>query len=154
MKHLLMIMLIFSSSLIFSQVQKNFSHLFYLEGHWIIKGERADIHEIWEHRSDSLLTAISFYLVKGDTSNLETVELKNINGEIYYIPTVKHNNGPVYFKASTLNDSIAVFENAAHDFPTKIIYRKISSDSLHARIEGIQNGKLKGFDYYFRREDK
>ncbi len=148
------IIILFSAGLVFPQVQNDFARLFYLEGSWIIKNEKADIHEIWERRNASLLTAVSFYLANGDTTNVETIELKIIDGSIHYIPVVQHNAGAVYFKASVLNDSIAVFENPEHDFPTKIIYRKINGDSLHARIEGIKNGKLKGIDYYFRRENE
>ncbi|MFC3079132.1 DUF6265 family protein [Phenylobacterium terrae] len=44
----------------------------------------------------------------------------------------------------------AVFENLAHDFPQRVIYRPCGAD-LCARIEGRVNGEPKGEDWRFRR---
>jgi hypothetical protein len=43
-----------------------------------------------------------------------------------------------------------VFENPSHDFPQRVIYRKVP-DGLLARIEGVINGKPRGEDYPFKR---
>ncbi|MGH8854313.1 MAG: hypothetical protein ACREWI_08545 [Telluria sp.] len=40
-----------------------------------------------------------------------------------------------------------MFENPAHDFPQRIIYRRVGDTGLHARIEG----KGKGIDFPMRR---
>lgn len=47
-------------------------------------------------------------------------------------------------------DSV-VFENPAHDFPQRLIYRSVSSDSLHARIEGTIGGQQRSQLYAYRR---
>jgi len=44
-----------------------------------------------------------------------------------------------------------IFENAAHDFPQRIIYRLNDDGSLLARIEGKRGGELKGVDFPMRR---
>lgn len=44
----------------------------------------------------------------------------------------------------------AVFENLAHDFPQRVIYRKCGED-LCARIEGMMDGKLQGMDWRYSR---
>jgi hypothetical protein len=44
-----------------------------------------------------------------------------------------------------------VFENAAHDFPQRIHYRATGADSLHARIEGMQQGQLRGVNFPYAR---
>jgi hypothetical protein len=45
-----------------------------------------------------------------------------------------------------------VFENPAHDFPQRIIYRRLSPDSLVARIEGPgPNNTTRGIDFPMRR---
>jgi cyanophycinase len=49
------------------------------------------------------------------------------------------------FTASTISDSLLVFENPAHDFPKKVGYRAGGADSLHAWIEG--NGRRVPFSY-------
>ena len=43
------------------------------------------------------------------------------------------------------------FENAAHDFPQRVIYRRGRGDSLFARVEGMRNGQLRGVDFAYAR---
>lgn len=45
---------------------------------------------------------------------------------------------------------VAVFENLAHDFPQRVIYRRCDAD-LCARIEGTIGGKVQGMDWRYRR---
>ncbi len=44
-----------------------------------------------------------------------------------------------------------VFENPAHDFPQRIIYRRVGDTGLHARIEGSVKGQAKGIDFPMKR---
>jgi hypothetical protein len=57
----------------------------------------------------------------------------------------------VYFRLVKQDSLTTVFENPVHDFPTRIIYRQVTPDSLHARIEGQRKGKETGFDFVFGR---
>lgn len=45
----------------------------------------------------------------------------------------------------------AVFEDPAHDFPQRVIYRRDGDTILNARIEGTLNGKAKGIDFPMQR---
>jgi hypothetical protein len=40
-----------------------------------------------------------------------------------------------------------VFENPAHDFPKRIIYRKTADDALTASIDGGEGTKSKTFSF-------
>jgi hypothetical protein len=44
-----------------------------------------------------------------------------------------------------------VFENPEHDFPQRIIYRRVGADSLVARVEGVVNEQHRGRDFPMRR---
>jgi hypothetical protein len=44
----------------------------------------------------------------------------------------------------------ATFENLAHDFPQRIIYRKCGDD-LCARIEGMMDGRLEAMAWRYSR---
>lgn len=46
---------------------------------------------------------------------------------------------------------VAVFENLAHDFPQRVIYRRCEAD-LCARIEGTIGGKPRAMEWRYRRE--
>jgi hypothetical protein len=44
-----------------------------------------------------------------------------------------------------------VFENLQHDFPQRILYWATEDGALHARVEGILEGKLEGEEWTWRR---
>jgi len=50
------------------------------------------------------------------------------------------------FTAATASASEVVFENPAHDFPKRIIYKR-SGDALTASIEGTMNGQNRRIDF-------
>jgi hypothetical protein len=55
------------------------------------------------------------------------------------------------FRSTRISAEELVFEDAAHDFPQKIRYRRIGTDSLLARVEGDRNGRQPPIDYAFKR---
>jgi hypothetical protein len=57
---------------------------------------------------------------------------------------------PVAFQLRPGPDDRAVFENLAHDFPQRVIYRRCGAD-LCARIEGVVGGEARSMDWRFRR---
>jgi Domain of unknown function (DUF6265) len=57
------------------------------------------------------------------------------------------------FESIQLSDSAVTFENPAHDFPQRVMYRRRGADSLIARVEGMRNGKLRGVDFPYARAD-
>ena len=58
---------------------------------------------------------------------------------------------PTPFTATTVNDSLLVFENPTHDFPQEIRYRKVNADSFVASIAGPQGGKRVEIPMPFKR---
>jgi hypothetical protein len=58
---------------------------------------------------------------------------------------------PADFEARAVSDTLVIFENAAHDFPQRIIYRRRGADSLIARIEGTRNGGVRGIEFPYAR---
>ncbi|WP_309645608.1 DUF6265 family protein [Phenylobacterium sp.] len=60
------------------------------------------------------------------------------------------NQPPTPFVLKPGGEGEAVFENLAHDFPQRVIYRRCGED-LCARIEGTVSGSLKGQDWRYVR---
>ncbi|MES2899681.1 MAG: DUF6265 family protein [Pseudomonadota bacterium] len=58
---------------------------------------------------------------------------------------------PTTFLLVREDDVEFVFENAAHDFPQRIIYRRAGDTAMNARIEGMVKGKPKGIDFPMKR---
>lgn len=115
----------------------------WLLGRWEQKTPKRTIYETWISNSDSSYFGKSYLLKEKDTIVLETVSLLQKEGVLFYIPTVTNQNNrmPVSFKLTSASGNKLVFENPAHDFPQKITYALISSDSLLAEISGTLNNK-------------
>jgi hypothetical protein len=62
-----------------------------------------------------------------------------------------HNQPSAEFVSEKVSDAEVVFANPAHDFPQRIIYRRVRSDSLRARVEGTQGGRTRGSDFPYAR---
>lgn len=55
------------------------------------------------------------------------------------------------FKSTKIASDELVFADPEHDFPQKIVYRRIGADSLLARVEGDRAGRMQPIDYPFKR---
>ena len=112
-------------------------------GNWENKTPQGDLSENWVKVNDSVFNGESYFIKKKDTLFGETVVLSEQDGALLYTVTTKGQNGelPVAFKMTSATANQIVFENPAHDFPTKITYKLVHKDSLVAEISGLQSGK-------------
>ena len=79
--------------------------------------------------------------IRGDTvRSYELTTMSIIQGKLTYTAHLAKQL-PTPFTATTVNDSLLVFENPTHDFPQEIRYRKVNADSFVASIAGPQGGK-------------
>lgn len=133
--------------------QKSFKKLYALEGLWRMNGKRGPVFEEWKKFNKNELQGRSYFLKAGDTIINERVTLSKTKAGIFYTPVVEDQNNkqPIAFKMTKAENNAFVFENPEHDFPKRIVYKLITSDSLHAFIDdGTENGKRQNF--YFKRQ--
>lgn len=83
------------------------------------------------------------------TTDYEFVVLKEQNGQLAYEAHPAGQPSAVFVANESTSDSV-VFENAAHDFPQRVGYRR-SEKGLAAWIEGTQNGKTRRIDFTYTR---
>lgn len=123
--------------------QSGISKAEWLLGTWENKTAKGSIYETWRKVNDHEFTGKSYRLKEKDTIVFETVQLIRDQNTLFYIPTVKGQNGnlPVHFIAKTVSESQLVFENRQHDFPQIITYKQDGTDALIAEISGVVNGK-------------
>ena len=125
----------------------------WLIGNWEQKLPNGIITETWEKENDSTFNGKSYFIKEKDTLSFESIELLQKGDVLYYIPTVKGQNSdkPVTFKLTTATEKEFTFENPAHDFPKRIVYRFVTADSLHAFVDdGTEAGKKQKF--YYKRQ--
>jgi hypothetical protein len=89
---------------------------------------------------------------RGDRlTSIEFSLLRVVDGRVAYEARPEGQAVAVFPLATATADEV-VFENTAHDFPQRIIYRRDGRDGLRARIEGpAAGGARTGVDYPFAR---
>lgn len=101
--------------------------------------------ENWHKVDDKNYDGISYILSKKDTVFFESIKLLISDTGTYYSVRVRNqNNGnAINFKLISSKNNNYIFENKKHDFPQRIGYNQVNSDTLHAWIEGFSKGKNK-----------
>jgi len=121
----------------------------WLLGTWKNETSRGTSYEVWTRVSDRTFEGDSYTIKGGEKQHNEFLRIARFGSEIFYVSKVAHNKYPVGFKLIKVEDHTRVFENAEHDFPQRIIYKRKEDGSLHARIEGEKNGQERGVDFFF-----
>ena len=88
----------------------------------------------------------------GKTVAFEFLRIHEEADGIYYtaIPSGQAQNS---FKLVKWGPKEVVFEDLAHDFPQRVIYRLKDDGTLAPSIEGTVGGKVKTTDYPMKRAD-
>lgn len=123
----------------------------WLKGTWIYPMSRGAMMETWQSRADRSLEGQSFLIRQTDTLLQESIRLIYQDGSWHYVPTVVNQNGgsPVYFKIIWHQRQEFIAENPQHDFPQRIVYRRIGPH-LYASIEGRKGGHYRKQNFDFR----
>ena len=89
-------------------------------------------------------------VIDGALREFEYVRISDVNGTLVY-HAEPSGQKPADFKSKSVSDDELVFEDLTHDFPQRVRYRRITADSMVARIEGSMNGKDRAVDFPFAR---
>lgn len=149
---------IFSGSIMLSSIlflsacstneETDVDSLKWILGKWQSNSEEGILYEEWKQKNDSTYLGHAYAItLDGDTTFSESAEIIESNGHINYSVTVNDETTTDF--ALVDNQNIAVFENVNHDFPQRIIYQKLSKDSLFARIEGTVDGEDQFEEYRY-----
>lgn len=122
----------------------------WLAGCWERRAPNRVTLEMWMPPLGDLMLGASRTTVGTATSEFEQLRLKLDAGRIVYT-AVPSGQRETSFPSITVSDTLIVFENTAHDFPQRIIYRRRGTDSLIARIEGPGPNGPRGVNFPMRR---
>lgn len=120
------------------------SQLDFLVGTWKMEGKEQ--YEFWEKNQKNGLVGNSYKLVDNEKSISETLRIKSVGNQLIYGATVPNQNDgkTIEFILNPDNSEYLSFENANHDFPKKIQYKRISRDSIKVSVLGENE---EGFSY-------
>ena len=120
------------------------SQLDFLVGTWKMEGKEQ--YEFWENHLNNGLVGNSYKLENNEKSISETLRIKSVGNQLVLGATVLNQNDgeTIEFILDPGNDEYLSFENADHDFPKKIQYARISTDSIKVSVLGEND---EGFSY-------
>lgn len=115
----------------------------FLQGTW--KMEHKENYEHWDKLNENNFKGFSYKLQNGKMAISEYLDISVINNQFIYTATVLNQNEGkgVSFKGKK-TDSTFTFENPEHDFPKKIVYKKLSDTEMDVEVS---DGKQKAFGY-------
>jgi len=135
----------------FEQLEK----MNWLVGQWKNKMPEGILTETWTKTNDSTFSGTSYFIInKNDTVHSETILLIQLKNELIYSPTVKGQNDDksVDFILTSDVENSFVFENPKHDYPKKIVYKKVAENGLITTISGIEQGKQNTESYPMKKK--
>ena len=122
----------------------------WLAGCWERSTGRRIVEEQWMRPRAGLMLGAG-RTVEGDSLvEFEQVRMLERNGKLVYA-AAPSGQTPAEFTSILVSDSAVTFENQAHDFPQRVIYRRNAVDSVIARVEGVRKGSVRGTDFAYRR---
>ncbi len=134
---------------VITETAQSITDLAWMSGGWrTAPGGRAQIEEHWTAPAGGSMLGMSRTVAGDRTVEFEYLRLEQRSGDIYYIAHPKARYPGTEFKLTRLAGQEAVFENPAHDFPKRIIYRKGTDGSLTATIDGGEGTKSMKFAYF------
>ena len=150
---LLIAILAASSATAFSQATKpKLADLGWLAGCWEMNNEKRGmlISEMWMKPAGDAMIGVGRTLKAGKLIDFEFLRIVQSGDGLAYISRPSANKEDTSFGMIKSTANEIVFENLAHDFPQRILYKR-EGEKLTARIEGTKEGKTRGVDFSYVR---
>ena len=130
--------------------QRPTTRLAWLAGCWQLRAGPRLTEEQWLAPRGGTMLGVS-RTTRGDTlREYEFLRIREAGDTLVYVASPS-GQATTEFRASAVTDGLVTFENPAHDFPQRIVYRRVGADSVIARIEGTMRGQARGVDFPFAR---
>lgn len=123
----------------------------FLSGTWSAETNRTVTEEHWSHPGGTTLMGWGRVIANGVTVSHEFTMITAGEDGKFILTAIPSGQRRTEFIGILATDSMIVFENKEHDFPRRVSYRRIGTDSLLGRIEGENNGKFRAVDFRYKR---
>ena len=147
MKYLIALSLLASTG---AQAADPMSRVAWLQGCWAVEGAEQGTGEQWSAPAGGAMVGAGRRVRGGKMVEAEFMTLRDIDGKLAFVALIPGQK-ELAFSLRPGEGEELVFENAAHDFPQRVMYRQIDGSRLHARIEGQMKGKRKTIDFPMER---
>jgi len=107
----------------------------WLEGHWCGENGSVASEEIWSGNAQGLAVGLHKDLVANGQATFEFMRI-TVDGSRATFRAQPGGGPETAFASSHAERRAIVFENAAHDYPKRVGYRRTGDDTLEAWIDG------------------
>jgi len=123
----------------------------WMTGCWAFTRNGRRVVEHWTPADGGTLMGLSRTVANGRTTEYEFLLIRSGAGGLEYVAKPSGQTEAI-FTATTISANEAVFENPAHDFPKRVLYKR-SGDTLTAAIEGPMNGQSRRIEFPYTKAD-
>lgn len=124
--------------------------LHWLAGCWERARPTSRMVELWTPAVNNVMTGTSWSVT--DTSQRELEQLRLFaRGDTLVYEAHPSSQAMNEFKSTKVSANEIVFEDPEHDFPQKITYRRVGTDSLIAVTEGDRAGRAQPITFAFKK---
>ncbi len=124
----------------------------FIAGCWtMVRPNGTKIDEQWFAPSGGTMIGMSRSVRDAKLREFEFMRIvPGDDGKLRYV-AIPSGQPEAAFPVKEIGDNSVVFENPAHDFPQRILYRLVGPNTLVARIEGSYNGQARSADFPYQR---
>ncbi len=149
-KIILVLTLVFSTSIASAQNKATLADLAWLNGCWEGRQGTAILEEIWSKPRGTSMIGLGRTVKENRTVSFEFMQFREENGSLVFLPQPQ-GGARVRFPLKEVSGSKLTFENPAHDFPQRVMYERKGKGLLLAAIEGTIKGKFEREEFQLRR---
>jgi Tol biopolymer transport system component len=150
-KTLFLVSLVSSLSSISQAQQSPIDRLSWLAGCWELRAPDRVTMEMWMPPMGGTMLGASRTVIGTVTREFEQLRIST-RGDTLVYTAIPSGQKETDFKTTATSAVPIAFENLAHDFPQRIIYRQAGPDSVIARVEGPgANNTTRGQNFPMRR---
>jgi hypothetical protein len=143
-----LILMLLAGSIVSSQGPA-VDQLVWMAGCWRLESAARVVDEMWMAPAGGVMLGAGRTVINGRAVEHEFMQIREEGGRVAFIARPS-GQAEASFAAITIGEREVVFENPAHDFPQRVIYRR-DGTGLTGRIEGTQNGKPRSAEFPMRR---
>jgi hypothetical protein len=122
----------------------------WLQGCWIQTRPNGVIEERWMGPGGGVMLGMGRTLRDGKLRDYEYTRIVEADGSLVYMAEPSGQEKAT-FPLKSLTPDMAVFEDPTHDFPQRVIYRRLGADQIVGRIEGQIGGQARSVDFPYKR---
>lgn len=123
----------------------------WLSGCWKSTTGNRSVTEQWLPPEGDTMLGVSRTISGGKTVEYEFILIRRGQHGLEYVAKPSRQREAIFTSTRVTSREI-VFENPAHDFPTRITYRKVDG-GLVATVDGMMNGKARAIEFRYSAAD-